>query len=1056
MSFAYKTLSPSDITISPYTANKLYTFTSSSLTDYGIVVYSGEYEPIINVSCSDGPATGQVPCNPYNPENDVTSNGYARRLIYDSIQKLYYQSFISGGFSNVLWTSSSYENYLQTALTSGSNYLTNIRIFGQDSGSGGYFYNITSSIYDTASFPSDPSMIRVISIPQDIFGSGIKPGTFEISSSNYLIQDDGQGNLMDNKSITSSIYESTAYVSNVYGGTQNNQGIHVGNIIYSHGMVVITNEDYFCFYPTEPVAQNNSYKLLNVQPTKSLNVLINDFDDCNILDTSSLSNTPIVPLSGFNFPDNSATNGVYYIDPIAPNNLQVTPGLYKGYYYVSNSINVPSNYATVSLELYSSPLAISLVSYTTGCYSSSTPQDVTWSINYGVPPYSWSLDTPSGWTPISNLYQPTLSFTITPNPSARTLYAKDAIGEIASFVVDVNNGPILYNYTTQSILCAGGTGSIYVTTASSDTPVSVSLSPSGPWSASYPVTYSGLTSTQTLYFTNSLNCSTQSDNLPFSAPSPITATLTVFQGDCTDPEVGNVGALTASIAGGIGAYTYSWWFNGSPLVPNQNTPYPVGLQTGSYYVVVSDAGGGCNDGTSNTISLISASPISPFSATTTDVSCFGSGDGQIQYQFGGGSGSVLGAIYSGSTLLTSSGYVATSSTHTLTVTGVTAGSGYSIYAIDARGCAVTQSISVGGPIAPLSYLGDFNILRPGGTASIAPYSASFTINGGNTASYHVTLSANFGVGGLQPVASGSFAGSALPTAVSLSLSNACLTTPTTWSLHVVDHYGTCSLTSNNIYYYPTQVNAISVQYTGSNSFDACIAAFSTLFTTTSENSGFNTIAADDHIWASCSLEYIPATGYIRSGSNSYYVNNGIWPNYIEDPCAAPIPPSPPNKIYIQGNIIGTEPLSWSSLYTETKIQIQSGSYIGAASSSIYYYTATSLGFDPLGPTFLFDWTGSYSPTIYGDGTFNYTSFNSIPLPSNNYSNLVSVTVYYAPKGTPSNFIYSTALGNGTYQLIKYYADAYPTPGISEPLLGIESYGLVGLYDYLIVPTYASY
>jgi len=90
MSFAYKTLNPSDITISPYTANKLYTFASSSLTEYGIVVYSGEYEPIINVSCSDGVAEGQVPCNPYNPENDVTSNGYARRLIYDSIQKLYY------------------------------------------------------------------------------------------------------------------------------------------------------------------------------------------------------------------------------------------------------------------------------------------------------------------------------------------------------------------------------------------------------------------------------------------------------------------------------------------------------------------------------------------------------------------------------------------------------------------------------------------------------------------------------------------------------------------------------------------------------------------------------------------------------------------------------------------------------------------------------------------------------------------------------------------------------------------------------------------------------
>mgnify|MGYP007019759608 CR=1 FL=1 len=98
-------------------------------------------------------------------------------------------------------------------------------------------------IYNTGNYPSDPSLIRVISIPQDIFGSGIKPGTFEISSSNYLIQDDGQGNLMDNKSITSSLYEGSPYTSNVYGGNTNKQGIHVGNIIYSHGMVIVTNED---------------------------------------------------------------------------------------------------------------------------------------------------------------------------------------------------------------------------------------------------------------------------------------------------------------------------------------------------------------------------------------------------------------------------------------------------------------------------------------------------------------------------------------------------------------------------------------------------------------------------------------------------------------------------------------------------------------------------------------------------------------------------------------------------------------------------------------------
>jgi len=1069
MSFAYKTLSPSDITISPYTANKLYTFASSSLTEYGIVVYSGEYEPIINVSCSDGPATGQVPCNPYNPENDVTSNGYARRLIYDSIQKLYYQSFISGGFSNVLWTSSSYENYLQTALTSGSNYLTNIRIFGQDSGSGGYFYNTTSSIYDTASFPSDPSLIRVISIPQDIFGSGIKPGTFEISSSNYLIQDDGQGNLMDNKAITSSIYENTPYLANVYGGTQNNQGVHVGNIIYSHGMVVITNEDYFCFYPTEPVAQNNSYRLLNVQPTKSLNVLINDFDDCNILDTSSLS--VISPLSGYTFPDNTVINSVINITSTAPNNLQVTPGLYKGTYFVSNSIGVPSNYATVSLELYSSPLAINLISYTTGCYLSSAPQIVSFSIDYGVPPYSYALDTPSGWTPISNLYQPTLSFTITPFPSAHTLYAIDNVGQTASFVFDVNNGPILYNFTTQSILCTGGTGSIYVITASSDTPVSVSLSPSGPWHTTYPKLFDGLTSNQILYFTNSLNCSTQSVSLPFTNPLPISITSYTTQSDCDPSTGGNVGAISIVVTGGIPPYNYYWFNTGSAwsnqLLPfsQYNTATPSGLDSGSYVVYVTDTAGTCNSSTSSIIQVLTGFPIT-YTPNPINVGCYGSSTGKILFDFSGGSGSVTASIYSGSTVVAGPISALSGVGGNITASGLPSGSNYYASLIDARGCAITTSaITIGSPNKfdlDLNPTGALYIYKPG---LYDPYTAQFSLHGGNYTSYHVTLSVKTVANPIfTPVVSGSFAGNFATTSISMPVSGVCLEGPISWSISATDNIS-CSLnnsSSQTPYILPAQVVSSLVQYLptgstppGNDPQNTCTASFSNLYFTASESpNGWASIDLGDHVWENCNLT-ISASGYAVTSSagliapiwDGVYNPDGI---YSVPSCA---PAVPPNRLYCAvGNSTFFFTPQIDGLISQVGYNISTNSIVTSSLCGVSGY-----GFNGFDSSQFVTWSGNntyfWVDSALSANTSSFASIAGYDPFSIPYG--IEIILAYGPKGSNVSQInigasagtpgygYSVPL---SYTACLTYSDNYLLnlyPLIYNPIL------LSDLYDYVL-------
>ena len=286
MSFAYKTIKGSDITISPYVANKQYSYPSSSLSSSNIVVYTGEYDPQYMVS-------GTV-YNPFDPINDTISNGYYRRLIFDSIEKLYYENYLSGSNSGMFYVSSAYDNYDQTTLASGA-FDSVVKILNRFTSSGGQ-YNI-DKYGNTTYAVLDPTKIRVISIPQDVFGNGIKPDTFSITSSTYDIRDDGQGNLFDYLS-TRSFYDGTDKYQQAYY-TANANGTYVGNIIYSHGFAIITNPNYLCFYPSSPIAQNDNYTILNVSESKVLPILINDYDDCKEIVTSSIMT---YPLEGYTFP----------------------------------------------------------------------------------------------------------------------------------------------------------------------------------------------------------------------------------------------------------------------------------------------------------------------------------------------------------------------------------------------------------------------------------------------------------------------------------------------------------------------------------------------------------------------------------------------------------------------------------------------------------------------------------------------------------------------------------------------------------------------------------
>jgi hypothetical protein len=192
---AYKQFLASDIIITPFEVNKGFTFQGAELTDPNVSIdrFLGKniVSPIFN-PLSD-PTTGQM------------STQY-QRLVYSSIQELYYSNYLSSSYGDVvnmpilvpgfdksgdkLIGSSSnpaYDNYLQTTLS-------------------------YPKFYPSAS----NSIIGVISIPVRLFGDYIQPNSFTFSTPSGSLTDDGEGNILSGSSI-------------------------IGNIYYPHGLITITS-----------------------------------------------------------------------------------------------------------------------------------------------------------------------------------------------------------------------------------------------------------------------------------------------------------------------------------------------------------------------------------------------------------------------------------------------------------------------------------------------------------------------------------------------------------------------------------------------------------------------------------------------------------------------------------------------------------------------------------------------------------------------------------------------------------------------------------------------
>jgi hypothetical protein len=186
----YKPFITSDVTVSPFKVNKTFTFGgTAALTGSGIDIFIGDnINPTLWVSGSN--PTGYI-------------NTQDKFLVYRSIRELYYYNYLFGNDGSSVTTASFNPDGTITTTTA---YTPNA-----------YNY-LSSTLLADRYFPTGSGeIIGVISIPSNVFGEYIKPGTFNLSNGNYTLTDDGEGNVITGSS-------------------------KVGDIIYEHGMVILTSD----------------------------------------------------------------------------------------------------------------------------------------------------------------------------------------------------------------------------------------------------------------------------------------------------------------------------------------------------------------------------------------------------------------------------------------------------------------------------------------------------------------------------------------------------------------------------------------------------------------------------------------------------------------------------------------------------------------------------------------------------------------------------------------------------------------------------------------------
>jgi len=185
----FKSFITSDVIVSPFEVNKAFTFRGNELTASNVEIdrYVGQ-----NITSSIW-VSGSYPTGQINIQDKI--------LVYRSIRELYYSNYISGSDGSLAATAS----FNVDGTITGTAYTPN------------YYNYLSSTLPADRYIPTGSNeTIGVISIPSNLFGEYLKPGTVSISDGTMTLLDDGNGNM---------IYNNLKY----------------GDVIYEHGMIILTS-----------------------------------------------------------------------------------------------------------------------------------------------------------------------------------------------------------------------------------------------------------------------------------------------------------------------------------------------------------------------------------------------------------------------------------------------------------------------------------------------------------------------------------------------------------------------------------------------------------------------------------------------------------------------------------------------------------------------------------------------------------------------------------------------------------------------------------------------
>jgi len=197
----FKSFLTSDVIVSPFKVNKRFKFTETALSNSDVEInkYYGYNYPIpLWVS-------GSYPTGQTNIQDEI--------LVYNSIKELYYTNYLNGVNGSPVGTAS----FNNDGTITGPTYTPN------------YYNYLPNTLPANRYFPTQSlSKIGVISIPSNLYGEYIKPGSVILSdSTSTYLADDGEGGL------TSGSIDAN--------GILNPSTVKYGDIIYEHGIITLTS-----------------------------------------------------------------------------------------------------------------------------------------------------------------------------------------------------------------------------------------------------------------------------------------------------------------------------------------------------------------------------------------------------------------------------------------------------------------------------------------------------------------------------------------------------------------------------------------------------------------------------------------------------------------------------------------------------------------------------------------------------------------------------------------------------------------------------------------------